>query len=52
MKSGFLSRNLRKKTFNPKKTGGGQFDLLPCGFPNLFFRERMKHWFFVTFNPF
>ena len=30
---------------------GGQFDSLPCGFSkNLFFRERMKTWFFATFN--
>ena len=37
--------------FNPKTAGGrGQFDP-PCGFlKNVFFKERVKPWFFVTFN--
>ena len=30
---------------------GGQFDPLPCGFSkNVSFKERVKSWFFVTFN--
>ena len=38
---------------NPKRTSGvgGQFDLLPCGFSkNVSSKERVKRWFFVTFN--
>ena len=38
---------------NPKTAGvgGGQFDPPPCGFSkNLTSEERMKPWFFVTFN--
>ena len=31
--------------------GGGQFDPLPCGFSkSVSFKERVKPWFFVTFN--
>ena len=38
--------------FNPKTAGGGQFDpSSPCGFSkNVSSKERVKPWFFVTFN--
>ena len=33
-----------------KRLGGGQLDLSCSFFKNVFSRERMKPWFFVTFN--
>ena len=37
--------------FNPKPAGESQFDRSPCGFlKNVSSKERLKPWFFVTFN--
>ena len=46
------TNNTRTAVLTLKRLGGGsgQFDPLCCFSKNLFSRERVKPWFFVTFN--